>query len=298
MAATVFYESASEIATIGNTFAVSGVNTDPTTVSLTITDPDGTATTYTYAGATITKTSTGIYTKDIPCSTAGVWLYLWVGTGAASDAVAGTWTVQPVGEQNYCTLEEVKSRVGIAQTETAYDFEILTKLGSVTKGINRFCGRVFTRAAAASARQFYARDRCLVEVDDFYTTTGLIVETDSGDAGTYATTISSSHYQLEPLNGIVDGEPGWPYRRIRAVQTWWPPPWTRPTVQVTARWGWDRVPEPVREAALILANEAFSLKDSPFGVGGYGQFGIIRVRDNPMAARLLLPYQRYPVLVA
>lgn len=296
--ATVFYENASELATLTNTFQVAGVNADPTTVSLTVTDPDGTATTYTYALAEITRSSAGVYTKDIPCTTAGVWLYLWVGTGAASDAQAGTWTVQPVGEQNYCTLEEVKSRVGIAPTETAYDFEILTKLGSVTKGINRFCGRVFTRATTATARQYYPRDRCVVDVDDFYTTTGLAVATDSGDAGSYSTTVSSGDYQLEPLNGVVDGEEGWPYRRIRVVQTWWPLPRVRPTVQVTARWGWARVPEPVREASLILANEAFSLKDTPFGVGGYGQFGIIRVRDNPMAARLLMPYQRHPVLVA
>jgi hypothetical protein len=298
VASTVFYKSASELATLTNTFSVSSVATDPTTVSLTVTDPDGTATTYTYAAATITRTSAGIYTKDIPCSISGVWLYLWVGTGTASDAVAGTWTVQPVGEQGYCTLEEVKSRVGIAQTETAYDFEILTKLGSVTRGINGFCGRVFTRQVTATARQYYPRDACLVEVDDFYTTTDLAIATDSGDTGTYPTTITSTFYQLEPLNGIVDGETGWPYRKIRAVQSVWPLPMTRPTVQVTARWGWDRVPDPVHEAALILANEAFALKDSPFGVGGYGPFGVIRVRDNPMAARLLQRYQRHPVMVA
>lgn len=294
--ATVFYSSSSELATLTNTFSVNSVPTDPTTVALTVTDPDGTATTYTYALAEITRSSAGVYTKDIPCSTDGIWHYKWVGTGAASDETEGTWTVQPTTPAQYCTLEELKSRFGIS--DALDDFEMLAGLGSVTKGINRFCGRVFTRDATASARQFYPRDRCLVDVDDFYTTTGLVVETDSGDAGTYATAVSSSNYQLEPLNGIVDGETGWPYRRVRAVRTWWPIPWSRPTVQVTARWGWDRIPEPVHEAALILAAESFKLKDSPFGVGGYGQLGIIRVRDNPMAARLLAPYQRFPVLVA
>ena len=73
MAATVFFAGSAEIATLTNTFAVSGVATDPTTVTLAITDPTGTTTTYTYAAAEITKDSTGVYHKDITCSSAGVW---------------------------------------------------------------------------------------------------------------------------------------------------------------------------------------------------------------------------------
>ena len=38
--------------TLTNTFKVSGTATDPTTISLVVTDPAGTATTYTYAAAT------------------------------------------------------------------------------------------------------------------------------------------------------------------------------------------------------------------------------------------------------
>jgi hypothetical protein len=72
----------------------------------------------------------------------------------------------------------------------------------------------------------------------------------------------------------------------------------RAPLQVTARWGWTAVPAPVADACLILAEEDFKLKDSPFGVGGYGQFGIIRVRDNPMAARMLAPYRRDAVMAA
>jgi hypothetical protein len=39
------------------------------------------------------------------------------------------------------------------------------------------------------------------------------------------------------------------------------------------------------------------LKDAPFGVAGFGEFGAVRVRNNPRAMALLQPYRRLPVLV-
>lgn len=82
--------------TLTNTFAVSGTATDPTTISLVVTDPTGTATTYTYAGATITKSSTGVYTKNITASTAGRWSYRWIGTGTAADVESDVFDVAPL----------------------------------------------------------------------------------------------------------------------------------------------------------------------------------------------------------
>jgi hypothetical protein len=54
----------------------------------------------------------------------------------------------------------------------------------------------------------------------------------------------------------------------------------------------------VTEACRIAAEEIFKLRDTPFGIGGYGDFGVIRVRDNPFTSRLLNPYRRSAVLVA
>jgi hypothetical protein len=125
--AQVFYAAAAaELATLTNTFTVGGVPTDPTTVSLTITDPAGTATTYTYAAAQITKTSTGAYTKDIPCTTAGAWTYTWTGTGAASDVATGIWHVEPADAPPIVDLAEGKSWLRTSATDD--DQEILTLL--------------------------------------------------------------------------------------------------------------------------------------------------------------------------
>jgi len=58
--------------------------TDPTTVSLVVTEPDGTRTTYTYAGGGVTRHSSGVFYRDISLASAGEWALRWAGTGAAA----------------------------------------------------------------------------------------------------------------------------------------------------------------------------------------------------------------------
>jgi hypothetical protein len=76
-------------------FAVDGVATDPTTISLTIRTPSGTETTYTYAdGGGVTKAGTGIYTRQVTLSERGIWFWRWVGTGTCQSASEGTVRVR------------------------------------------------------------------------------------------------------------------------------------------------------------------------------------------------------------
>jgi hypothetical protein len=98
---------------------------------------------------------------------------------------------------------------------------------------------------------------------------------------------------------VVRGRPGWPYWEIRStlLSRFFPTWQQRQSVQVTAQWGWTTIPEPVKQACLVLAAETFKLKDAPFGVAGFSDFGAVRVRDNPMVARMLTPFQRDPMLV-
>lgn len=196
----------------------------------------------------------------------------------------------------YATLAELKAYVGI--TDTADDDLLTDALTSASRGIDHFCGRRFVKSSAASARVYYPDTRLRVDVDDFHTTTDLVVKTDDGDDGTYETTWSSTEYQLEPLNGIRDGETGWPYNRIVSVEgRWFPHCSYRAPIQITAQWGWATVPAAVKQACLIVAAETHKLKDAPFGVASYGDFGVVRVRNNPMAAGMLAPYRRHTVLV-
>lgn len=198
----------------------------------------------------------------------------------------------------YATLVQIKTRLGI--TGNADDSLLEEAVESASREIDKHCGRRFYADTVATARTYYTDGPCLVKVDDFHTTDGLIVKTDSGDDGTYATTLTlTTDYILEPLNGVVDGESGWPYSRIKAMTYGSLPTWTqRPGIQVTAKWGWAAVPSPVYQACLIMATANYKLKDSAFGSVGIGEIGIVTVKQTPAAMAKLAPYRRNPILVA
>jgi hypothetical protein len=65
--------------TVECTFSVSSTNTDPTTVTLEITDPSGN--TDTYSSSDLTNSAVGVYSKSITPDEAGLWKYRFVGTG-------------------------------------------------------------------------------------------------------------------------------------------------------------------------------------------------------------------------
>jgi hypothetical protein len=61
---------------------------------------------------------------------------------------------------------------------------------------------------------------------------------------------------------------------------------------VTAKWGWAAVPDDVEQACRILVARFFKVREAPLGVAGFGDLGLIRVRDDPTALGLLQPYPR------
>lgn len=303
MSSTVFYESASELATLTNTFSVAGVPTDPTAITLVVTDPAGAATTYTFALGEITRTGTGDYEKDIACPTAGTWTYLWVGTGSATDAQAGTWEVLPtdVGKL-YATVEALKSRLGNITT-TTNDTECHGACFAASRWVEQHCQRVFYRSAAATVRTFTPTDLYCVQMPGFNDLVSVsALATDSAGDGTFETVWAAADFQLWPSN--TAGPEMQPYTEIRAIGSQTFPVYygyshtRRDRVQVTGVYGWPAVPRAVREATLIKAEELFKLKEAPFGVAGGDDFGLIRIRENRPALMLLDPYRRYPLLVA
>lgn len=198
----------------------------------------------------------------------------------------------------YATLPELKSYLRIENTTD--DSELIDALAAASRGITDFCKRQFNKETSATARTYKATRSTLAMVDDFHATTGLVVKTDDDEDGIFETTWTTADYELQPLNGVRNGESGWPYWKVLTVAssalTFTVA--SQATVQITAQWGWAAVPDPVKQACLILAAETFKLRDAPFGVAGFGDFGAVRVRDNPMARAKLIPYRRNAVLVA
>lgn len=303
MAETVFFANSSEIATLTNTFLLANVATDPTAVSCIITDPTGTQTTHTYQGASpadITKVATGEYQLQVACATVGLWSYVWIGTGAVSDAQAGTFTVQPTTlSQFYCSVEELKSRLGI--TDTSSDFELQLAVQSASNAVNDHCGRFFYQLS--ETRTFIPLNGIYqLQLPDLVSVTTFKVDRD-GD-GTYEETWTqgTDYDLLVSMDGYNINESGQarPYRWVRVATVSgtggkllpfvWPMSHMN-RVQIAGVWGWPAVPYAVKQASLQLAADHFKLKDSPFGIAGSSEFGMIRVRPNSVAADLLAPYR-------
>lgn len=192
----------------------------------------------------------------------------------------------------YCTLAELKEILRILDT---VDDELLeARINEASRVIDQHCNRRFYADATASARLFTSIDGNTIFVDDISSTTGLVVKSDSAGDGTYATTIAATDFQAEPLNAIVKGDP------ITSIAARVTGAFSTTTVpagcQVTAKWGWPAVPDPVHSACLILAGRLVKRGDSLLGVAGFGELGAITVRAiDPDVERMLRPYRIYVV---
>lgn len=289
MSATVYFAGADELAVLTNTFEVAGVPTDPTGVTLTVTDPTGAQTT-----PSTTKLSTGKYTATISCTLAGLWTYEWDGSGTASDIIAGTWTVGPVAlNQFYCSNEELKSRLGI--TDTTDDFEITLAVQAASRSIDELTGRYFWRSASSEVRTYIPTSIYDQKLDDLVSVTSVMVDYD-GD-GIYETTWTENvEFQLYAYQGNYNttalGEQ-WPYTGFNIVGPQFIPivwPWSHLNrVQVTGVFGWPAVPSSIKQATLLAAADLFRQKDAPFGIAGFGEFAL-RIQQNPTVLRLARRY--------
>lgn len=189
----------------------------------------------------------------------------------------------------YASAIEFKDRIDDA--ETVDDGTYTQLLAAVSLGINHICQRQFNKATSATARTFRPTCGNVAYVDDFWTTSGLVIALDSDGDGVYERTLTASEYFLEPLNGIVNGVSGWPYYRICLTESvWFTRGYSRPSLQVTAQWGWAGVPEPVKQVCLDATTEALKIKEVSF-------VPTVRLADNPRFMAMLQPYMRYAIPV-
>lgn len=204
--------------------------------------------------------------------------------------------------------EQLKAVLGISYSDSIDDARLIAACDAATSMIQAHCDRQFIAETSATTRVFVASTPWIVEVDDISTTTDLVVKTDEDDDGVFETTWASTDYQLEPLNGRLSGQ-AWPYTKLRAVESReWPLEYGRSMVQITARWGWatsdatvvDYLPAAVTQAAEIQATSLFKSTDAPLGIAGFGDIGVMRLRQamHPVAMALLMPFRREQVLVA
>ncbi|MEH1059394.1 hypothetical protein V6U89_29825 [Micromonospora sp. CPCC 206171] len=189
---------------------------------------------------------------------------------------------------SYATLAEFKSYI-TSYTSNSSDAEITECLTAASREIERYCYRQFNSATTPTTRFYETRNIWTLLVDDFHTTTGLVVKV--GD-----TTLTAEQYKVEAPSLTAAGDP---YYRIRARDGYnWPVYYGAHEVEVTAAWGWAAVPTAVHKACMVLANETLLVvRDYPFGISTK-QNGATFARSNPAVAKWLAPYRRLDGVVA
>lgn len=187
----------------------------------------------------------------------------------------------------YCSLSELKASLDI--TDTIDDAILERAINSASRTIDRYCARNFYKVSAT--RKYAPRDSYLTDIDDLVSLTSL--KTTNDDSQVFNVVWSASDYQLEPLNGVVDGMPT-PYTRIRAIGDYsFMTLEGEATVEVTGVFGFDSVPDEVNYATIIQASKLYKRKDSPLGVIS-GEYGAMRVgvRLDPQVSELVDAWRR------
>lgn len=187
----------------------------------------------------------------------------------------------------YTTLDAVKSALRI--NDTVDDDLIASVISAASARIDNACNRVF--AQSTGDRYYWPRNAYSVMIDDLASTSGLVVRLDTNSDGTWATTMTSAQYQLEPVNNLAQGKP---VRLIRSTGTVMFPinTYGKVMVKISGTWGWPSVPPEISEATRLMVLRQFRRFDSPLGVAGFGDLGAMQVRSiDPDIAALIAPFQ-------
>ena len=188
----------------------------------------------------------------------------------------------------YATLSALKESLNIS--DAARDNLLNRALAAASRGIDRTCGQSFYLDASASQRTYNPTRRVcaddsgeLLFVDPIGSSAGLVVESGFGSSWTTVT-----DYETYPDNALASGIPITGFLRAYGQWAWGN---SRTRVRVTARWGWPSVPESIEQATLIQASRLFKRKDSPEGVAGSADWGVVRLsRRDPDVWNLIEPF--------
>ena len=176
----------------------------------------------------------------------------------------------------YATLAEAKAYLSIA--DSIDDTMLESMVEAASRSIDNIAGRRFYLDASASARLYRGTNPYILTVDDFGSTTGLALALDTGGDGTYETTLTYNvDYVVEPFNAVAMGKPYTQITLVGGQLLPWLLPNLRPSVQMTAKWGFPTVPDDISQACLILTADMYKRKDSVGGNLGISELGAIRM---------------------
>lgn len=189
----------------------------------------------------------------------------------------------------YCTLADVKASLRIQ--DTVDDALIENSINSASRMIDQYCNRYFYSGQPNETRYYAANDSFVCWIDDCQTITQLA--TSSTDPSLFDVVWGTDDYQVTPPNGLANGGYS-PITGLRATKDFVFPTWSEDAlVSVTGTFGWNSVPEPIKFATIIQASRLFKRLESPLGVAGVSDIGIMRVGSNidGDVAQLINPFR-------
>jgi hypothetical protein len=262
---------------LGATVALSWTEpTNTATVVLYVTAPDGTE------SSPSTSFSSGAWHANVTGNQYDNWLYTWVSSGTFTGTMQSSFTI---GGPWYVTLAQLRKSGNRPSTDTSDDDQLASALEAASRMVEGYCnGRVFYLAASSSQRTFPTRRTiCRAEgfrlpVDDIGNAT---ITAEVGDGTMWTTLTDVTAY---PENAVAKGE------AITGLvsQTNWA---NYRLARVTAKWGWPSVPAAVAQATLLQATRARKRLDSPEGVAGSSEWGLVRIPYfDPDVKAMLAPY--------
>mgnify|MGYP001194201620 CR=1 FL=1 len=251
------------------------------TVAILVTAPNGTTSTPAPAFAD------GLWSVQVLADQYDQWLYTWTVDGAAVDqgsfVVGGPW---------YATVAELRKTINRRPNDTSADELLALALTEASRSVEQWCdGRKFWLDDTPSVKVYRPSEVGFAGPGVVWATehgwrlwvhdigaAGYTVET-SSDGTTWTTLTEGVDFETYPDNALSLG------RAIEALvsTSGWPA-----RVRVTARWGWPAVPAAVSGATRIQARRLYSRKDSPEGIAGSSEWGLIRVPNLDPDVRALL----------
>ncbi len=196
----------------------------------------------------------------------------------------------------YATLAQIKSALRIASGDATDDALLEMAVESASRLIDAYCGRNFINAGTVT-RYYNTENPYVVQIDDARSIAQ--VETSTGLDGVYDTTWTigtaggQGDAQPEPINDYLGGVV-WPFTRIRAIGDYSFPTGPENSIKVRAVFGWPNIPVTVTQATILQSSRIFSRLQSPLGVAGFGDMGIMRVSRglDPDVVQLVEGYRR------
>jgi hypothetical protein len=201
----------------------------------------------------------------------------------------------------YTTLEAMRTVLKFQQNDSEDDAALEAAIEVASRQIDDTCGkgRKFWQDSTVVARTYYPSSSRDLNVDDISTVTGLIVKVDTSDDGTFDTTLTiNTDFVLLPTNAAAE-YPVRAWETIRlldgTLSSWSALSSGRPSVQVTAKFGWPAVPEQVERACVFQTKTLFKAPDLLFGSFQLGDDGAPqRIPSmDPLARAMLEQFVRY-----